>query len=290
MVDKVLIVGATGMVGQTMLAEARRRGVAAVGAARAGADVAIDLTDAETIERAVDEAAPDFIVNAAAMVAHDLCEREPGLAYLCNARAVALLAGAARVRGARFVQISTDQFFTGDGDRAHTEDDPVTCLPSEYARTKRAGEVFALAHADALVVRTNVTGLRGGGAPSFIEWVFQTAESGGRFTLFDDYFSSTIDTASLAGAVFDLVERGATGLLHVASRDISSKRDFICAAVEALTGAPPAYDVASVATLQTPRAESAGLAVERAEAALGYRLPERREVIEALVTAWRARQ
>ncbi len=58
------------------------------------------------------------------------------------------------------MQISTDHYFCGQGDLKHDESAPVTLL-NEYARTKYAGEAFALTNPEACVIRTNVVGFRG---------------------------------------------------------------------------------------------------------------------------------
>ncbi len=129
-------------------------------------------TNAASVRQALDNACADLVVNAAAMTAIDECERDPGLAYAVNARAVAVMSAHCRSSGAAFVHVSTDHFFSGDRDRRHDEHAPVR-LVNEYARTKFAGEAFARTYPDALVLRTNVTGLRDWmGRPTFAEWVF----------------------------------------------------------------------------------------------------------------------
>ncbi len=287
---RILVIGATGMLGQALVAQGHSRGYEVVGAARSKTDRTVDLAAPSSIGTLIHHTAPDIVVNAAAMVVHADCEADPCGAYASNARAVAFMSDACQQTGATLVQVSTDQFFTGDGARPHAQDAPVTILPSEYARTKLAGETFALRLPDALVLRTNITGLRGrAGRPTFIEWVFETASAGRPFTLFDDYFTSTIDTPSFARSLFDLVDKGARGRFNLASRDISSKKDFIIAAVQALTGNDPKYTLGSVTTMATPRAESLGLDVGKAEAVLGYSLPTRSEVVDALAQAWKER-
>lgn len=278
------------MLGQALVRAAVDRGLTVSGAARSGTDVTVDLTDAVSIRAVFDTINPDVVVNTAAMTEHDACEHDIAAAYTVNARAVAFLAEECRNRGCRLVQISTDQYFSGDADALHDETHPISCLPSEYARTKLAGERFAQTAPDALILRTNITGLRGlAGKPTFIEWVFTQAEAGAPFILFNDYFCSTIDTKAFAEAALDLVDKGVSGLLHVGCREVSSKQTFILEAVECLTGRPPAFTSSSVKELPTLRAESAGLNVSLAEAELGRALPTRRAVISALVEAWHER-
>ena len=168
----ILLFGATGMLGQAIGAEATRRGSRVIGASRHGPDIAVDLTKAASVRRALDDACADLVVNAAAMTVIDECESDPGLAYAVNARAVAVMSAHCRSSGAAFIHVSTDHFFSGDRDRRHDEHAPVR-LVNEYARTKFAGEAFARTYPDSLVLRTNVTGLRDWmGRPTFAEWIF----------------------------------------------------------------------------------------------------------------------
>jgi dTDP-4-dehydrorhamnose reductase len=186
-------------------------------------------------------------------------------------------------RRARFVHVSADHFFSGDAASAHDERAPVR-LVNEYARTKFAAEGLALAAPGALVLRTNVTGFRGWkGQPTFAEWAIDAIESRAPLTLFDDYYTSTLDSETLARATFDLIERDAAGLLNVASSQVASKLEFMHELARALGTPLPSFQRGSVRTLRTRRAESLGLDVRRAEAILQRPLPSLREVCDALV-------
>lgn len=277
-----LIFGATGMFGRELCTEARRRGYRALGAARRGPEVFVDIADPAALRQSIDDAAPDLIVNAAAIVSHGGCEADPGLAYRINAGAVAVMALAARRLGARFVQVSTDHYFDGDGDAAHPETAPVTLL-NEYARSKYAGEAFALTNADALVMRTNITGFRQDGpVVSFIEWIFEALESGAEFNLFPDYFASTMATRQAAPALFDLAEMNVRGVVNVACREVASKQAFVEAVARHAGLDTVRAKVVSVHDQLPGRADSVGLDVGLAERLLGRRLPTLDEVARQL--------
>jgi len=279
-----LVFGATGLLGQALVAEGRSRGMRLVGAARKNADYAMNLADAQQITDLVASVAPTLIINAAANTNLDSCERDPGGAYLVNARAVSIMAEQCRTISARFVQVSTDHFFTGDGCKLHSEGAPVT-LVNEYARSKYAGEGFARALANSLVVRTNITGFRGwAGQPTFVEWAIDAILNHRPLRLFDDFYTSTIDVGAFSRLLFDLVERQATGLINLASRTVSSKLQFIRELGNALGVHLDWIEVASVRDLRLPRAESAGLDVSQAERLLRHSLPTLGDVCHALVS------
>lgn len=281
MSDTILVFGATGMLGQALLAEGRRRGLKLVGVARSGADVALDMTDAPALAGLVTEVRPSVVVNAAALTSLDACEKDPCLAYRVNARAVATLAEAAA--DAYFIQISTDHYYSGDGAALHDEDSPIH-LVNEYARSKYAGEAYTLTHAHALVLRTNIVGFRNRGASTFVEWALASLCNGQAMTLLEDYFTSSIDVASFSKGLLDLLPQRPTGRLNLAAREVASKARFIEVLAEAA-----GYDTShcrpgSIHGLEgARRAESLGLDVTRAERLLGYKLPTLSEVIDNLL-------
>lgn len=282
----ILLFGATGMVGQAIHAEAARRKYALVGAARAGADHAVDLAEPGAAAALLERVGPTLVINAAAIASIEACERDPEGARRVNAQAVAEMACYCRAAAVPLVQISTDHFYSGDGARKHLEGEPVTLL-NHYARTKYAGEGLALAAPGALVLRTNVTGFRHWpGDPTFAEWAIDALVDRARLRLFDDYYCSTIDARSLARALFGLVAKRASGTYNVAARTVASKRDFVHALARALGVRLDWDEPASVRTSRTRRAESLGLAVARAERLLGYALPDAATVCRNLVAQY----
>lgn len=281
---KVLVFGATGMLGHAVMKTGYRRGHALVGAARSGTDVACDVSDADAVEQVTAAAAPDLIINCAAMTDIATCEADPATAWLHNARAVALMAEAGRRHGSRLIQVSTDQFFTGDGDVRHPEEARVV-LANEYARTKFAAEALVLSVPNALVVRTNILGFRHGrGKPTLAEWALDVIEHDRPATLFTDAFVSSIDCPSCADTLFDLAEHGATGRVNVASRDVFSKATLVRSMAKALDRPLTRAQDGSVHRLSVVRGDSLGLDVSRAEALLGRTMPGLQDVVAAVLS------
>ncbi len=250
--------------------------------ARRGAALAIDAADDDALARSIEDLRPDAVINCTSYGSLDACARDPGAAFRINARLNARLAELCRVGDAVLVAIGTDHYFTGDGAATHDELAEVRLL-NDYAVGKYAGERLALTWRRCLAIRTNVTGFRGwAGQPTFVEWACEILRTGAAIELFDDYYCSTIDSGSLALAVIEMMERGVTGLFNVACREVASKRRFVVALADRL-GLPSHHlRTGSVRSLAVPRAESAGLDVAKAEAALGRRLPDFDAVIGAL--------
>lgn len=280
----VLVFGATGTLGLALRRAASTRNITITGAARGGADVDIDITDARALEAFIRAQRPRVIINCAAITDLDACERDPEAARLCNAQAPGIMAKVAGELGAKFAQVSTDHFFTNDRSQKHDEMFPVV-LVNEYARTKYAGEEATLAVPGTLVLRTNFTGWRGwAGRPTFVEWATNALlKDDAPLTGFSDFFTSTVDADTLANAIFDLIARDASGRLNLAARDVADKATFLRSLAVQLDIPTSRISEGTVRCLKTPRASSLGLDVSRAEQILGYRLPDLAAVVAALV-------
>lgn len=158
---RILVLGAQGQVGWEL-----RRSLSTLGeviaAGRHGAPHLIDLADAAAIAPFVQAVRPDWIVNAAAYTAVDRAEGEREAAFAVNATAVAELARAALLIGARLVHYSTDYVFDGTGQRPYREDDAPAPL-GVYGASKLAGEeAIRESGVEHLILRTAwVYGARG---------------------------------------------------------------------------------------------------------------------------------
>lgn len=282
-VRQVAVLGASGMLGQALCKVARGRGIEVTGVDLHGADVELDIRQDDALAKFCNSRPFDCVINTCAIVNHAFCDQHPGEAYQLNARPSAVLAELAKHRGFKYVYVSTDGYFSGDGRGKHAEDAPMTLL-NEYARTKYAGEVFALCNPDALVARTNIVGFRGrSDQPTFVEWALGALRRGEPMTLFTDYYTSSISVAQYSKALLDLIAADAVGTINVASSEVSSKAEFITALAEAFGFSVANATSGSVRSLtKSMRADSLGLDVSKAESILGYQLPGLKSVIDQL--------
>ncbi|MFH1155868.1 MAG: sugar nucleotide-binding protein [Pseudomonadota bacterium] len=280
---RLLVLGSTGMLGQELTIRAIRLGFQVKGIARQGADYNLDITDDQALFHVLNELNPDIIINTIAIVDLAFCEENKARAYLVNTRVSGVLVDYATQRNAYLIQISTDHYYTGDKNRKHNEDDKIT-LVNEYARTKFLAEALCSLHDKSLIIRTNIVGYRSRpGSPTFLEWIVDALSQKKHMVLFDDYYCSTISVAQCSRILFDLINLNASGVINIGSRDVFSKKDFIEAFAKKKKYVIQDYEIGSVRQLKgVKRAESLGLDVSRAEAVLGYRMPEFIEVIEVV--------
>lgn len=287
----VVVLGASGLLGQALMHELARRGRKAVAMSRRqGVDLAA-LPSVSALAEELDPLLPTLVINAAAITDLARCEARPQDAWLLHARLPGLLAHWSRGTGVPWVQVSTDHYFSGSENVLHDEGAAVE-PPNEYARSKLAGEALALASPLALVLRTNIVGRRGWpGLPSFAEWVLSALQEGKPFPGYTDAWASSLEAGQCAAALLDLAGAGHRGLLNVAASESVSKADFITALAQAMclddgTMKRQLRPTSSPAS-SLLRANTLGLDVSRAQTLLGRPLPDTAAVAQALAAVFK---
>ena len=177
---RILILGATGMLGNAMLRYfARCDGIAVAGTSRSARAAAllppdvqsllisgVDAGEPDSLLRAVATFRPTVLVNAMGLVKQLADANDPLAALPMNAllpHRLRLLAAAA---GARLIHVSTDCVFTGKAGRYREDDVPDAV--DLYGRSKLLGEVDG--HANAITLRTSIIGRELGHAHGLVDW------------------------------------------------------------------------------------------------------------------------
>ena len=229
----------------------------------------LDVADADALARAIDEVAPDVVINCAAFHNLDVCETEADQAWAVNVRAVREMAR----RAPRLVHLSTNYVFDGRRPEPYGEDD-VPAPRSVYAITKLAGEHAALAYGTRpLVVRAaGLYGLHGsvskGG--NFVQRMLARGREQGALKMVADQLLQPTFTADLAAAIVDALERDVDGVLHLTASDACSWHEFTLAIMQLAGLDVPVEAVSTVippggvdrplnGVLARPRADALGL-------------------------------
>lgn len=187
-----------------------------------------DLSDESFVERLIEVANPDLIINLAAVTDVERCEREPEQAKALNVELVRILLE--RAPRARFVQLSTDYVFNGEQGNYSPGDQPdPICV---YGQSKLRAEELTLASESNLVVRTS----------GIYDWLtesnlfaffFKRLMNSETIKALADCHYSPVWADDLAHGVAGLIAAGATGLTHFAGPERLTRADFARAAASA---------------------------------------------------------
>jgi len=207
---RLLVTGAAGMLGHDVVTAAEAEGHDVVALARAD----LDITDADAVGAAVEDARPDAVINCAAFTDVDAAEELEAQATAVNGDGAGHLAAAAAEAGAHLVHVSSDYVFDG---RAH---DPYaegsgTAPQGGYGRSKLAGET-AVARATESFAIVRSAWLFGVHGPNFVATMLRLGAERDHVDVVDDQVGCPTWTGHLAPALVTIAREQLTGVMHVA--------------------------------------------------------------------------
>jgi dTDP-4-dehydrorhamnose reductase len=216
---KILLLGHKGMLGSDLLTQMRLHHDVV------GMDQdEIDITSAADCGKAIEDTAPQIIINAAAYTNVDGCEAAKEECFAVNAEAVKNIATACHSKNIRIIHFSTDYVFNGSASSPYKEDE--NCDPINiYGASKLAGEQYLQSLAqNYIIIRT--AWLYGANGKNFVRTILEKAKTTPKLTVVDDQIGSPTHTKDLAAAVDHLIEKNAQGIFHVTNRGSCSWYQF----------------------------------------------------------------
>lgn len=215
---RILIMGANGLLGSDLLEH--WTGDTLIPANSRDADI----RDSEQVRRLVSSHRPDWIILTAGYTDVDGSERDPGLAFAVNRDGTRNVSIAAREFGVKLCYLSTDYVFDGSSIHPYEPEDPVLPL-NVYGASKAAGEQAVQTEAgNWLIVRTSW--LFGANRSCFPEKILQAADSQPELKVVADQIGSPTYTRDLAGAIRELVQADARGIVNITNSGTCSWYEF----------------------------------------------------------------
>jgi dTDP-4-dehydrorhamnose reductase len=218
MTQCVVVTGAAGLIGHYVVRNATRW--ASGWEVRSLSRADLDLTDQRAVEQTWQALKPSAVIHCAALSRTKDCERDPHQARRINVEATAHLARCSE--GIPFVFLSSGEVFDGKAGWYRETDDPNPI--NVYGHTKLEAEQRVLQNPKHTVVRIVLTaGIALNGDRSFVEDMNRSARSGKAMTLYGDEFRCPLPAGVIARAIWELLNREATGLYHLGGRDRLSR-------------------------------------------------------------------
>lgn len=283
---RVLITGGLGQLGREV---AQQWAAAGDDVTAIDRDV-LDVTDRDAVRSAITTLTPQVVLHAAAYTAVDACEADPDGAMQLNALAVRWVAEACSTVDAHLVTLSTDYVFDGlKAEPYHEWDTPNP--QSVYGRTKRAGELEALAlGTQAAVVRTSW--LCGRYGSNMVATIMALAGEHDRLRFVDDQWGHPTFCSDLAPALRRVALERVSGVWHLTNQEPTSWFGFAQSVLTAMGQDPHRVEPVATADLQPPRpAQRPANSVLDNAVARGAGWPalrDHREPLAELVAALRA--
>jgi len=239
---KVLILGATGLLGQALMREWSEDEVLGLGVDD------VDIRNAEKVREVIGETRPEWIVLAAAYTDVDGCESNQGLAFSVNRDGAVKVAHAAKNAGAKLLFLSSDYVFDGKKTSPYEIGDGRN-PQSVYGRSKAEAEIELLeVIPTCCIVRT--AWLFGIGGKCFPDTILKLAATRPVLDVVNDQRGCPTYSVDLARAIVQLCRKSANGIVHVTNAGDCSWFEF---AREIVKGAGLSTEVRPVSTQQMAR-------------------------------------
>jgi len=211
---KVLVTGANGQLGHDVVNELRKRGHEAITSDIAGEmDYLLDITRKETVQKIAD-INPDATIHCAAWTAVDAAEEEENKekVYAINVTGTQNLVEAARKLNCKFLYLSTDYVFDGQGEEPWKPDDTSYAPLCYYGQTKLEGEFSVSTLEKYFIVRIAwVFGLNG---KNFIRTMINVGKTHEEVRVVNDQIGTPTYTYDLSRLLVDMIETEKYGYYH----------------------------------------------------------------------------
>jgi dTDP-4-dehydrorhamnose reductase len=206
----LLITGASGTLGRAFTRICEVRGLCV----RAYSRAELDICDAASIDRVLDESAAWAVINTAGYVRVDDAELDFERCYRENSGGAELLASACAARQLPLLTFSSDLVFDGQRQTPYVETHDVRPLNVYGLSKARAERAVMQEHAGALIIRTS-SFFGPWDAHNFVTVALRTLARGDVFRAIDDIVVSPTYVPDLVNAALDLLIDGEQGLWHL---------------------------------------------------------------------------
>lgn len=223
---KVLVTGVKGQLGYDVVAELTKRGHEAV-----GVDIEeMDITDAESVNKVIGEAAPDAVIHCAAWTAVDAAEDEANIPKVkaVNVNGTRNIAEVCKKLDCKMIYISTDYVFNGQGTEPWQPDCKDYAPLSVYGQTKLDGEL-AVAELLEKYFIVRIAWVFGVNGKNFIKTMLNVGKKYPEVRVVSDQIGTPTYTYDLARLLVDMAETEKYGYYHATNEGgYISWYDFTC--------------------------------------------------------------
>lgn len=217
---RVLVTGAKGQLGFDVIKSLKYNNITHLGIDKDELDITVE----SDVTKFVKEYQPTIIIHCAAYTAVDKAEEDKELCHKINVLGTEYLAKSAKEVNSKFVYISTDYVFDGNGVRFLTINDQPNPV-NHYGETKYQGElvVRSLLNEFYIIRISWVFGINGN---NFVKTMLKLSEIREEINVVSDQIGSPTYTYDLSKAIVELIQTEKYGVHHITNDGVCSWSDF----------------------------------------------------------------
>ncbi|PWW31283.1 dTDP-4-dehydrorhamnose reductase [Cytobacillus oceanisediminis] len=217
---KILVTGYNGQLGFDVVREGRNWGYDTIGVGRED----LDITKEADVRNYINQVNPDAIIHCAAYTAVDKAEDDKENCWNVNVEGTKYLAIAAKETNSKFMYISTDYVFNGEGKESFLETDPPNPI-GYYGLTKYEGEkvIDKLLESFFIIRISWVFGINGN---NFVKTMLNLSNSNNSLNIVGDQVGSPTYTFDLARLLIEMIQTDKYGIYHATNEGKCSWAEF----------------------------------------------------------------
>ena len=242
--SKVLVTGVAGQLGHDVMNELAKRGYDGIGTDIADSYsgvqdntaivgmpyVRLDITNAQSVEKAIKEIKPDVVVHCAAWTAVNAAEDEENRdkVFAVNVEGTKNIARICKEIDAKMVYTSTDYVFDGQGTEPWKPDCKEYAPLNIYGQSKLDGE-FAVSEILNKYFIVRIAWVFGTNGNNFIKTMLKVGKKFDTIRVVNDQIGTPTYTYDLARLLVDMIETDKYGYYHATNEGgYISWYDFAC--------------------------------------------------------------
>lgn len=235
--NKVLLTGSRGLIGQKILARLLEEGgFDILATSRSNAFTSshpklnyqsLDITNHGGFQKLIQHTDANVVIHTAAMAQVDPCENQKELCWKTNVEAVKTLVQSANPKKTHLIHFSTDFVFDGTGPLYREEDKPNP--PAYYGASKLESEKILQTYSGSWTILRVL--LVYGWSPdlhrsNIVLWTKENLEKGKKLRVATDQFRMPTLAEDIAEVVLKVIRKRATGFYHICGKDMMSIFDI----------------------------------------------------------------
>jgi dTDP-4-dehydrorhamnose reductase len=286
MLEKILITGANGLLGQKLvhhIVETGKYDLIATGRGECRFTtnkgkytyLSLDITDKKAVSSVFNELKPSIVIHTAAMTNVDQCELEKLGCWQQNVIATENIVEASSLMNAFLVHLSTDFIFDGSHGPLTEEEKPAPLSFYGYSKLVAEEIVTNAQNLKWAIARTVlVYGIAEGMSRSnIILWVKKSLEEAKQIKVVDDQFRTPTLAEDLAIGCYLIADQKAEGIFNISGKDFLNPLQMAFKTADYFGLDKSFITKADSSTFTQPakRPPITGFIIEKAEKVLGYK-------------------
>lgn len=217
---RILVTGYGGQLGYDVVQVGTGIGFNMIGVGREQ----LDITEEQSVNDYVNQIRPDAIIHCAAYTGVDKAESDREACQNTNVVGTEYLVKAAKQNDAKFMYISTDYVFDGEGTGPFKESDPPNPI-TYYGLTKYEGELAVQRGLEEWFI-VRISWVFGRNGHNFINTILRLAETRDQLNIVCDQTGSPTYTLDLARLLIEMIQTNKFGIYHASNEGYCSWAEF----------------------------------------------------------------